>query len=376
MNKKRFIIICFLLLFTTTTACKKDEFDENGYQTIQNEDYISNQDESAEVKNLILLIGDGMGANQVEVARMMLDINKFDLDSYEYKSMVDTNCLNNYVTDSAASATAMATGVRTLYERLGKDEEGNELKTILDYAKENGKKIGIVTDEPLNDATPAAFSAHLNNRYVDTLEQSIVKQQIASNIDVLFGLGAKDFYPQTTMIESWGWEFVTTKEDFNKTTTSKVLAAFSEASDADIPTLFEMTNKAIKILDNEEGFVLIVECGKIDGACNYGDVEELANSVSMLDKTLRVILNFMRSNQNTTVIVTGDHETGGIVLKEGVPSIDWFTEKSTLSEGSFYHTAVNVPLYAFGTRSKIFENKEIKNSDIFDYMMELLGFNK
>ena len=142
--KKILYLLLFILLILSgcSNSFTNLKLDDRGYAEEVNLKYISLQNEDAIVKNVILLIGDGMGANQVEVARMELlkEGELFDLDKAEYKGEVITSCLNNYVTDSAAAATAFATGVKTNYETLGKDKDGNDLKTIMDYAHEAGDR--------------------------------------------------------------------------------------------------------------------------------------------------------------------------------------------------------------------------------------------
>lgn len=370
---KRYLIIILVVFSLFCISC--NEYDSDGYQKEINLDYISNQNEDAKIKNIILLIGDGMGVNHVEVTKKTLDGNqKLDLELAEYTSMVTTYCIDEPVTDSAASGTAMATGYKTIYKRLGMDEEGNEVKNILEYAYDKGLGTGIVTDEELYDATPAAFSSHVRQRY--TYKNDILEQQVSSKIDLLIGFGEQTYCTYEDKITQNGFKYVNKKSDFNKVKSSKVFAAFpvGDTYKDDVPTLYEMTDKALDILSkNEKGFVLVVECGKIDGASHDGNIIEMTEQVKMLDKTLRVILNFMRSNDETLVIATADHETGGLVIGDGELSDNWFTDYSSNTEGKHYHTAQDVKLYAFGTKSKIFDNKKLDNTDIFKIMKEELG---
>ena len=372
-NVRRYLIIFLMVLSIFLISCNK--YDSEGYQKEVNVDYVSNQSEDAKVKNIILLIGDGMGVNHVEVTKSTLaDGKKLDLESAEYTSMVSTYCLDNVVTDSAASATAMATGHKTVYKRLGMDENGEEVKNILEYANEKGLGTGIVTDEELFDATPAAFSSHVRQRY--TYKNDILDQQVKSKIDLLIGFGDQTYCKYEEQIKENGFEYVNTKSKFNNTKSSKVFATFpvGDGYESEVPTLYEMADKAIEILSkNDKGFVLIVECGRIDGASHDGDIVKMTEQVKMLDKTLRVILNFMRSNDETMVIATADHETGGLVNGEGEMNNSWFTDTSSNTEGKHYHTPQDVKLYAFGTKSKIFDNKNIDNTDIFKIMKEQLG---
>ena len=373
MKKTLSILLVLILILVgcgnTTTSLK---LDDRGYAIEINEKYISRQEEDAVIKNVILLIGDGMGANQVEVSRRVLLKEKeiFDLDKAEYKAEIITSCLNNDVTDSAAAATAFATGVKTNYEVVGKDKEGNDLKTILDYAQEAGMKTGIITDKGLDDATPAAFSVHLENRYL--LQDTIPTQQINSGIDIFMGGNVARYLDFAEAIQAKGYEFITTKEGLLNTKAKKIFAAYSSGrmmnQASDVPTLAEMTNKAIQVLSqNKRGFFLMVEAGQIDNRCGEGDIIKMAKAVQELDKALRVALNFARSNKETVVVVLADHETGGLVIGEGEPDITWFTEATR------YHTAVNVPLYAYGTRSSFFADKILDNTEVFEILMMLLN---
>lgn len=371
---KRFLfVVIFGFVIGLQFGCIKEEFDEYGYYKEVNLDYVSNQNEGANVKNIILIIGDGMGENQVKLTEKygLKGSQALDILKAEYKGLIDTNCLNNYVTDSAAAATAMATGVRTLYERVGMDEEGNELKTILDYAYENNMGTGLLTTDNLDGATPLAFSSHGTNRYLN--KEDMIKKQFDSNIDLLMGWGEADYYEFQDVITSKGYDYTNNKELLLKSKSEKIFACFSTSSKLQdkMPTLPEMTKKAIDTLKkNENGFVLVVEEGLIDKRCDAGDITGTMEKVINLDKTLRVCLNFMRSNDETIVIVLADHETGGLVLGDGEPSVDWFTSEDR------YHTSVKVPVYAFGTRSSVFDNCDILNKDVFDIMLELLGIEK
>lgn len=365
---KGLLVIILSIFIAVGCGAKKDKeikYDEFGYQEEINLDYISNQDENAKVKNIILIIGDGMGENQVEVTKKfgLKEGQVLDLTKAEYRGYVDTNCLNNYVTDSAAGATAMATGHRTNYETVGLDPEGNELKTILDIAKEAGKSTGVITTDVLNGATPLGFTSHSTNRYLNGKE--MIKTQLNANVDVLMGWGEASYFEYKNLIESLGYEYTNDRETMNNSKSEKLLSVFSSNSRLEdkMPSLAEMTQKAIDTLSkNEEGFVLIIEEGLIDKKCDSGEIDLMMERVVELDKALRVALNFMRSNNETLVITTADHETGGLIIGEGTPDISWYTEPTR------YHTNVKVPVYAYGTKSKIFDKCDILNTDIFNIM--------
>lgn len=369
--KKYLLFLLTLILIVCNVSCKKEiEYDEYGYHIEEHLEYSSDQSSTAEVKNVILIIGDGMGSEQVELVRKfgLSEGQKLDLDKAEYKGWVDTNCLNNYVTDSSAAATAMATGVRTLYERMGMDENGNELETILDIAHNNGLMTGLITNDFLTGATPGGFSCHSINRNLNKKDR--IKQQIDSTIDIIMGKGEVDFFEYKDEMISKGWDYTNSRDTMNNSKSSKLFTVYptSKKLEDTVPTLAEMTYKALDVLSkSNDGFVLVVEEAHIDKEIDGGSIEGMIEAVIRLDQTLRVCLNYMRTHDDTLVIVVADHETGGLVIGEGEPTLEWFTEPTR------YHTNVKVPLYAYGNKSKIFENCDILNTDIFYIIKEVLG---
>lgn len=376
--KKNIIFSLIVLFFICFTSCGKEKewlvVDGYGYPEMVDLSPSFIQDETKKVKNIILILGDGMGYNQVEVTKMLLEEGKsLDLDLLTDKGEIITSCLDNYVTDSAAAATAYATGVKTIYERAGRDKDGNDLKTILDYAHEAGKKTGVVTDKILKDGTPLAFTAHMDNRYL--YPYTIAPQQITSNVDIMMGSGKEYFQDLEEEMEANGYGFAYTKEELMNLESEKIIGAFSNKTmmmEAQIyPTLTEMAYKALNVLSkNEEGFFLLIESGQIDNFCDDGDIEGMARKVVLLDQVLRLSMNFAKENPDTLIIVLADHETGGLVIGEGEPNKSWFTEPTR------YHTPVNVPLYAYGMNSSIFNGKTIDNTEVFEYMMKLMGLEK
>lgn len=372
-------LVIFMLLLVVVSVffgCKtnSEALDEYGYVKKIDKEVSFIQDENQKVKNIILILGDGMGVNQVKVTEMLLGENRsLDLRSLTSVGEIITSCLDNYVTDSAAAATAYATGVKTVYERAGKDKDNNELKTILDYAHEAGKMTAVVTDKGLSDGTPLAFTAHLDNRYKEPL--TVAPQQIKSNIDVLLGSGADKFKDHKNLMKEYGYDFVQNKEELMNLKSKKYIGAFSNSNKlmtANIyPTLPEMASKALDTVKScKEGFFMLVESGQIDNYCGDGDVNGMAEKVVALDQVLRISMNFAKENPDTLVIVLADHETGGLIIGDGEPNKSWFTEETR------YHTPVNVPVYSYGMNSEVFNNKTIDNTEVFNIMFRLMGFKK
>ena len=239
--------------------------------------------------------------------------------------------------------------------------------------KEAGKKTGVITDKPLKDGTPLAFTAHLENRYRNTY--GIAKEQILSGVDIMMGTGYRDFKDYEDLLIEEGYTLVRDKEQMISLDSDKFIGAFSNGSmlmTASIyPSIAEMAYKALEQFSkNEEGFFLLVESGQIDNYCGKGDIESMADKVVALDQVLRVSMNFAKENPETLIIVLADHETGGLIIGEGEPSSDWFTEPEK------YHTPVNVPLFAYGMNSSAFEGKVLDNTEVFEYMMKLMGLEK
>lgn len=371
-NYKKVLLFVLLLSLVTLTGCAKEVFDERGYYVEENLDYVElslAEQELKDVKNLIFVIADGMGFNHVEVAKMKLasDSVLLDIQKMPYKSEVITLNINGEITDSAASATAYATGFKTANGNIGRSTEGEDYLNILEYAKEKGYATGIITSETLYDATGAAFSAHVGSRYSD----DIPLQQINAGVDIMIGGGRVNFEEHKDLIVSKGYEYINTIEDFRATKAEKLFVIPTTTNfmnNANTPSLAEFVQKTIEILSkNETGFILIVEEGLVDGYSHSNNMSATINKMEELDKALRVTLNFARSNHDTLVVLTADHETGGIILGEGAPDNSWF------SIGN--HTANNVPLYAFGLKSYLFDDKILDNTDVNKIMVSAMGFN-
>ncbi len=339
-------------------------------------------------KNVILMIGDGMGYEQVKLARWV-EVGKtgnLTMDTFPHKFSSDTNNLAGFLTDSAAGATAIATGSRTYNSKISQCWDGSNLKTIVEIAQELGLSTGIVTTTTIVHATPAAFAAHDYTRYN---EENIALQLINSGVDVFFGGGEARFYGKETLIANAGYSIVTTKSQMDSAT-GKVWGFFAsghleyEQNRLSYePSIKDMTDKAIELLSaNPNGFFLMVEGGKIDYAGHAHNQVNAALETIAFDKAVNSAYNFAKNDKNTLVLVTADHETGGLsvvgdTLSGPLPStgntesvnktarinranqinVDWHAD---------YHTAINVPLFGYGSLSNDYINGSLlKNTDVF-----------
>ncbi|KPA10551.1 alkaline phosphatase [Candidatus Magnetomorum sp. HK-1] len=317
------------------------------------------------IKNVIILIGDGMGPQAVG---LLIQYAKHAKES-KFKEGITTierainsgtlgmayhNAYNTLVTDSAASATQISTGKDALSETIGVDKDGHSAKTILEIAEEMGKSTGLISDTRLTHATPAAFASH---QYHRSKENEIAVQMLNSGAEVLLSGGLRHFIPQKTS-DKWaeihaelsertngkikikskrkdnrnllaeaiqkGYAVALTKDEMTKADNDKLLGLFNYSDlgytidcDTDdpertIPTLKEMAAKALDILSkNENGFFLMVESGLIDWAEHDNDAGTLLHEMIKFDKTLNYIYEWAKDRDDTLLLVSADHETGG-----------------------------------------------------------------
>ena len=298
------------------------------------------------VENIILFIGDGMGPQQIGLARYYsLFVLGKELNMTKVMNLGSTAFMTNYslnyvVTDSAAAATALATGYKTNNGMIGMTPEGIPRITILEKAQELGKRVGLVTTTRLTHATPAAFAAHIDSR---SKENEIAVQMLEHKVDVLLGGGRRHFIPQSVKgskrkddlnllaeAEKMGYTVVENAEEFravNPILTKRLLGLFKSShmsyeldrDPAKEPSLAEMTEKAIQILSlGRKGFFLMVEGGRIDHASHVSDAAGTIHETLAFDEAIGVALKFAADHPNTLIIVTADHETGGLAMTKGL----------------------------------------------------------
>lgn len=322
--------------------------------------------EQQEVKNIILMIGDGMGLNVVQAA-WTANKGQLFLDNAGCVGLMRTTAQDSIITDSAAAGTAMATGTKTKRGYVGVDAAGNSLKTICEYAKEKGLATGVLSSCRIYDATPATFSVENKDR---NNSDAIAEAYLDCDIDFVLGGGldhfqqhkaGKDLLP---LLEKKGYEVVTSIEDLPMTKSDKIFALVAEhdmpiATDRD-RALWKSTKKALDVLaSNEKGFFLMVESAMIDDFGHGNKLPEMMEETLDFDRTIGKTLEWAVQHTGTLVIVTADHATGGLTLTEG--SLEKGEIKGYFSSG--HHDGVMVPVYAFGPKVEqfggIYENTEL-----------------
>ena len=363
------------------------------------------QASQAAVKNVILMIGDGMGFEHVKAASLYAygEEEKLSFEQY-YRGEVTTHSANSYLennhaTDSAASATAMATGQK-VNNKVISERSGKPLKTILEHLQEKGKATGLVTTVPITHATPAGFAAHSRARsnYRDIANDYMTQ----TKPNILFGAYYKNGRGMTVeKAKQAEYAVATTRQqmldlvgpiDKNSTEVFFLAGLFSpegmqyeydyyhppvilfpleEIIDVPnydtVPHLSEMTSAALRVLDNDpNGFFLMVEGGKIDWAAHDNIIEFTVFETLEFDRAFRVVMDWAQDREDTLIVVTSDHECGGLkVVKNNrrgfMPEVFW---------GSKEHTGANVPVYAAGEGTGKFVGI-IDNTDIFKIIVNL-----
>ncbi len=321
------------------------------------------------IKNVIYLIGDGMGFNHLEKTKAENNVS-LAMDTFEIKGSSMTRSFSNAVTDSAAGGTALSTGIRTSNGAIGVypldlNSKYSYPKNITELCMEMGKLTGVVTTDSTSGATPASFSAHSSDR---DNKEDISDDQLASGINLIWG-AANGYVTEDAATES-GYDYIANYNEMMALEEgSYSFAQFSgdlwepESTSEGTPTLEEMAVKAVDILDDtDEGFFLMIEGAHIDKHSHNNDGEKMKRSLISFDNTIEAMLEYAKADGETLVIVTADHETGAIKLKNG---------EYKYNSGS--HSAANVPVLVYGTNKLIASGETLNNYEIPTRIAYILG---
>ena len=291
-------------------------------------------------KNIIIMFADGTTNSQYEFGRYssaQLRQQSFaitdEVMAKGHYQLMKTESANYFVTDSAAAASAMSTGYKVNNGAISITPDGKSPPTIMQIAKSRGKRIGLVTTAPIYDASPAAFSVHAKSRRDN---ESIVNQYLELEPEVLMGGGRDYFLPSTqiggkrkdnvNVVDAFqlkGYQYISSPKDLNNIHKARVLGLFSEEdmdyeidrNPQELPSLSQMLSASLQVLNakssKSKGFVLFVENENTDSAGHQNDVAALMRDLWAFDDAVKVALAFQKSNPDTLIIVTGDHETGG-----------------------------------------------------------------
>ena len=365
----------------TTASSQSETVAETSVPTEKLEwvDYAEyNLEEDVPAKNVILMIGDGMGKEIIKGSEVVKG-DKLVMSGMKYSTTVTTYSQsvtdgNAEYTDSAAAATALSTGVKTLNGYIGLDSKEEKLETICEYAQSLNMETGLVARQVVSHATPAGMVAHNSSR---SNYQQILREMINANVNVMFGGGSQYYQSpkvQKAVVEN-GYKYISSEDELNTLSKEddKVLGMFAYdniGSAEKTPSLMNMTSKALDMLDNDKGFFLMVEGSNIDSYEHNQNMEQVLGQMQGFDQTVDYALRWAQEHPGTLVIVTADHETGGVTLPDN-PKPEDINDSCFTSDGK--HTNADVWLFASGAQSKgLCENDVIDNTDIAKYMRKVL----
>ncbi len=372
--------LLFLALLFAVAACHPKQVNDSNKleNTIFPEDTIA----FTPPKNIILMIGDGMGLTQI-TAGMYANGNKLNLEQFKFIGLHKSYASNDLVTDSAAGATAFSCGVKTYNGAIGVDKDVKRITTILEEAEITGMATGLVVTSSITHATPASFYAHQKDR---SMMEEIAADMIGVDVDFFVGGGLKHFirrkdernllselankgYVISNFIDQ---EFNDISIDFNKK------FGYFTANEEPLPKsqgrdyFVQASQTAVTYLSSQQqkGFFLMIEGAQIDWGGHANDSDYIVSEMIEFDEAIGAILEFAKQDGETLVIVTADHETGGFAINPG-STIDSIIPAFTTDK----HTAALIPVFAFGPGAELFTGI-YENTAIHRKMRKALGFIK
>ena len=375
MYKNTLLLVALLL---TMTAC-----DTSQKVTPTPMSVVQQKITNSTPKNIILMIGDGMGLTQI-TAGMYANNNQLHLEAFPVVGLQKTYAYDNLITDSAASATAIACGVKTYNGAIGVTPDTVAVQSILEEAEMKGLKTGLVATSTIVHATPASFIAHQPLR---KMYDEIAADFLKTDIDFFLGGGKKHFDGQRedekSLIPAFQAKGYTVSdmvaselEDIDVMAADKF--AYFTANDSPIPVasgrnyLKLASVKASNFLKRKsanDGFFLMIEGSQIDWGGHANDTKYIVTEMKDFNETIGAVLDFAKKDKETLVIVTADHETGGFAINP--------TSRMDSIAGAFtstYHTATMVPVFAYGPGAELFSGI-YENTDIYHRMRAAFGFD-
>ena len=367
--KKRALLGVTLLTFTTLAGCTNLSEQKSGEKQTEVAEAKATESEKASVKNVIFMIGDGMG-NPYTTGYRYFKANHSDkrvpqtaFDTYlvgqqaTYPEDEEEN-----VTDSASAATAMAAGVKTYNNAIALDNDKSKTETVLERAKKVGKSTGLVATSEITHATPAAYGAHnVSRKNMAEIADDYFDDQIDGQhkVDVLLGGGSELFARKDRdLVKEFSQAGYENRDD-------KILGLFAPGGlpkmidrTEEVPSLADMTEAALQRLDkNEKGFFLMVEGSQIDWAGHSNDIVGAMSEMQDFEAAFEKAIDFAKKDGETLVVTTADHSTGGLSLGKG-DQYNWLTE----------------PLHAAKRTPDFMAEEIIKNGNVEKTVTEYIDF--
>ena len=344
------------------------------------------------IQNIILIIGDGMGLQHINAGQLYdgkeYAFTQWPMVRVNTQALDENGALSTDFPDSVAAATAMATGVLTANEFVGRTIDGTDLQTILDVAGGMGKATGLVTTDLLFNGTPAGFTAHASSR---NDRMVILETQLRSGVNLLCGSVHESCTAMAGQIREQGYAYCENYADLASTfSASKAYWQLPIGGNDAQLGLPEVSLEALRYLDqSSEGFVLVIEQAHIDKYCHHQQFQDLCKSVSSLNATVEAVMHWLGDRTDTAVLVTADHETASLQVSDKLGKYTETLEAATsgANQDISYefrtpnHTTTNVALYVYGvsadfSKSDLYHKKALKNTGIYYLMEEILTVGK
>ncbi|WP_439475502.1 alkaline phosphatase [Algoriphagus formosus] len=325
------------------------------------------EDESlTPIRNIILMIGDGNGLAQISSA-LFTHRNDLNLTQLRNIGLIKTQAADDFTTDSAAGATALATGSKTNNRAIGVDSLGRHLKNLPDILDSLGFLNGIITTDQLTGATPASFYAHHSERD-DTKE--IAAYLSTSNIDLFVGGGEVHFESEKENLSKAGYNLTRSLDSFGGEKVGYFVAPTSleKKQEGRGDYLLRSTEAALSFFEKKDKpFFLMIESAMIDSGGHSNSSSTIVSEMLDFDQVIGRLVQFADTNPGTLVLITADHETGGVSIPQGSIS----SNTVELGFHSDDHTGILVPIFAYGTQSDLFRGV-YENTDVFWKILELI----
>ena len=335
---------------------------------------IHSQQTEKEPLNIILMIGDGMGLSQI-TAGMYVNNNTSTLENFSVVGLSKTHAIKSLVTDSAASGTAMACGDKTYNGVVGINYLNKNLKSILEICEENGYNTGLIATSSIVHATPASFYANVSSR---KKYEDIAMQLSTSEVDYFIGGGKKHFNQRedgrNLIKEMKSIDIVKNLKGFQKSEADKIglftykdePPSLNQGRDPLLPEYLSATLEKFK--NREKPFFVLVEGSQIDWGGHANDVDYITSEFIEFNNAIGIALNFLEENPNTLIVVTADHETGGLAIIKGETKN--FEIEAGFNTGG--HSATMVPVFSHGKNASLFSGI-YDNTQIFHKIKEAAG---
>lgn len=385
MKSYKSVFSALLLVFATIVSAQEtyktdkslvsNDYDYQSTEAIYEVKQYEDIAKGKKPRSIILLIGDGMGVTQLHAA-MTANGGQLYLDNFKKVGFAKTHSADKYVTDSAAGGTALAAGQKVNNGVVGLDEDGKAIENVREFAEMKGKATGVVSTSAVTHATPASFVAHQPKR---SMYEEIAADFLKTDIDVFIGGGLDHFTKREDKrnlkeeLEQKNYQVATTVEELEAANGPKLAALLAPTHMEKMPTRGDIlplaTKKAIDVLsNNKDGFFLMVEGSQIDWGGHQNNTAYIVRETLDFDKAVGEALAFAAQDKKTLVIVTSDHETGGMILKDG----SYDQQEVNALYATKGHSGVMVPVFAFGPGADNFTGIQ-DNTDIAKAIFKLLG---